>query len=83
MSSFCSDNWGLEKLNGSTNIPLEITNCKTAICTGDNYDFKIDTFTGQLRQLHCTNIIFVQPQNKEKKPELSHHIINGRVYWPI
>ena len=35
----------------------------------DNDDFKIDTLTGNSTGAHRTNVVFVQPESYEKKPD--------------
>ena len=38
-----------------------------AICVVDNDDFRIDTLTGESKQAHRTNVMFVQPEAIENK----------------
>jgi hypothetical protein len=37
----------------------------------DNDDFKIDSLTGNATGAHRTNVMFVQPEKYEEKPEKS------------
>ncbi len=66
---FLYDHWALMNVDASATCPQEIADDKPAIVIVDNDDFKIDTMTGCATGAHRTNVMFVQPQSYEKKPE--------------
>jgi hypothetical protein len=63
------DHWALMDVEASATCPQEIADGKPAIVIIDNDDFKIDTMTGNATGAHRTNVMFVQPESYEKKPE--------------
>ena len=63
------DHWALMDVKASETCPQEIADGKPAIVIDDNNDFKIDTITGSAMGAHRTNVMFVQPQEYEKKPD--------------
>ena len=63
------DHWALMDVKASETCPQEIADGKPAIVIIDNDDFKIDTMTGSITGAHRTNVMFVQPQEYEKKPD--------------
>ncbi|KAK1894270.1 putative fatty-acid--CoA ligase fadD25 [Dissostichus eleginoides] len=63
------DHWALMDLEASATCPQEIADSKPAIVIVDNDDFKIDTLTGNSTGAHRTNVMFVQPESYEKKPD--------------
>lgn len=63
------DHWALLGIQESATCPQEITDNKPAIVIVDNDDFKIDTMTGNAKAAHRTNVMFVQPENYERKSD--------------
>ena len=63
------DHWALMDVEASASCPQEITDSKPAIVIVDNDNFKIDTMTGNATGAHRTNVMFVQPESYEKKPD--------------
>ncbi|KAK5899993.1 hypothetical protein CesoFtcFv8_009411 [Champsocephalus esox] len=63
------DHWALMDLEASATCPQEIADSKPAIVIVDNDDFKIDTLTGNSTGAHRTNLMFLQPESYEKKPD--------------
>ena len=63
------DHWALMDVKASETCPQEIADRKPAIVIVDNDDFKIDTITGSAAGAHRTNVMFVQPQEYEKKTD--------------
>ena len=61
------DYWALLDVEASRTCPQEIADSKPAIVIVDNDDFKIDTMTGNATGAHRTNVMFVQPEEYEKK----------------
>jgi hypothetical protein len=55
----------------STTCPQEIAYGRPAIVVVDNDDFKIDSLTGNTTGAHWTNVMFMQPEKYEEKPEKS------------
>ena len=51
------------------NRPPEISDGKPAIVIVDNDDLKVDTMAGNATAAHQTNVIFVQPESYENKPD--------------
>ena len=58
-------------VKASTTCPQEIAYGRPAIVVVDNDDFKIDSLTGNATGAHRTNVMFVQPEKYEKKPDKS------------
>ena len=65
------DHWALMDVKASTTDPQEIAYGRPAIVVVDNNNFKIDSLTGNATGAHRTNVMFVQPEKYEKKPEKS------------
>ena len=63
------DHWALMDVEASATCPQEIADDKPVIVIVDNDDFKIDTLTGNASGAHRTNVMFVQPESYEKKPD--------------
>ncbi|KAL8608806.1 hypothetical protein ACOMHN_059488 [Nucella lapillus] len=63
------DHWALKDVEVSETCPPEIANDRPAIVIVDNDDFKVDTTTGCATGAHRTNVIFVQPESCERKPD--------------
>ena len=61
------DYWALMDVTASATCPPAIANWKPAILIVDN-DFKVDTVSRKATGAHWTNVMFVQPENYEKKP---------------
>ena len=61
------DYWALRDLEASKTCPQALAEGKPGICIIDNDDFKIDTLTGEADKAHRTNVMFVQPEDYEKK----------------
>jgi hypothetical protein len=55
-------------VKSSGTCPQEIADGKPAVVIVDNDDFKVDTMTGNATGAHRPNVMFVQPQDYEKKP---------------
>ena len=53
--------WALLDVEASGTLPT--------IAILDNDDFKIDSITGNANRAHRTNVMFVHPENYEKKNE--------------
>ena len=58
---------GLMDVTASATCPPAIADWKPAILIVDN-DFKVDTVSRKATGAHWTNVMFVQPENYEKKP---------------
>ena len=56
-------------VEASATCPHEIADGKPSIVIIDNDDFKYDTMTGNATRAHRTNVMYVQPENYEKKSE--------------
>ena len=56
-------------MEASETCPPEISDGKPAIVIVDNDDFKVDTMTGNASSAHRTNVMFVQPESYENKPD--------------
>ena len=63
------DHWALMDVKASATCPTEIADGKPAIMIVDNDDFKVDTVWGKATGAHRTNVMFVQPESYEKKPD--------------
>ena len=63
------DHWALMDVKASATCPPEIADGKPTIFILDNDDFKVDTVSGKATGAHRTNILFVQPESYEKKPD--------------
>ena len=63
------DHWALMDVKASATCPPEIADGKPAIMIVDNDDFKVDTVSGNATGAHRTNVMFVQPESYEKKPD--------------
>ena len=63
------DHWALMDVEASATCPHEIADGKPSIVIIDNDDFKYDTMTGNATRAHRTNVMYVQPENYEKKSE--------------
>lgn len=62
------DHWALKDVEVSGTCPPEIADSKPAVVIVDNDDFKLDTMTGSAAGAHRTNVMFVQPESYERKP---------------
>lgn len=63
------DHWALKDVEVSATCPPEIADSKPGIVIVDNDDFKLDTMTGSAAGAHRTNVMYVQPDSYERKPD--------------
>ena len=68
------DAWAVHDLQLSSSCPYELATGVPAIAILDNDDFKTDTLTGTATQAHRTNVMYIQRNSLELKPDET----NGR-----
>ena len=61
------DHWALMDVEVSATCPADIREGEPAIEIMDNDDFHFDSLTGSATNAHRTNVMLVQPTEKEKK----------------